>query len=80
MNFNAEALYYNDAFQLFLDRQTYKKGIRDREDFKHDVFAEILASESETIAQCKAAAQRVARQYQRDVRNDVALVDRSVVI
>lgn len=80
MDFSIEELYYSDRFQSFLDKQTYKKGIRERADFKHDVFAEILASDAASIAECKAAAQRVGRQYQRDQRDDSELVDRSVVV
>jgi hypothetical protein len=80
MDFSIEDMYYSDRFQTFLDKQTYKKAIREREDFKHDVFAEIIASDCTSIGECKAAAQRVGRQYQNDAKIDTDLIDRSIIV
>jgi len=80
MFFCIDELYFSDQFQSYLDKQTYKKAIRDREDYRHDVFAEIIASGAETVNDCRNAAQRVARQYRKDQLLESAMFDGSVVI
>ena len=77
---DVEQLYYSDQFQSFLDRLTFKSKIRAREDYKHDVFAEILSVDADSLRDCKRAAWRVADDYIRESKRDAAIIDRSVLI
>jgi hypothetical protein len=80
MDFSVERLYYNDRFQSFLDKLTYKSRIRDREDFKHDVFAEMIGVDVESVEGAKRAARRIAYQYIRDAEQEGAIVDQGAII
>lgn len=80
MDFSVDRLYYSDDFQSFIDRLAYKSGILDREDYKHDVFAEIIAVDADTMLLCKRAARRVAYQYNRQSQLEQAMFDGSVVV
>ena len=80
MNLNVDDLYYSDTFQFFLDRLAYKTGILDRDDFKHDVFVEILESDADTNLLCKRAARRIAYQYGRDSQIEQAMIDGRVIV
>ena len=80
MDFSVERLYYSNDFQSFIDRLTYKTGIRDREDYKHDVFAEIIATDADSIIDCKRAARRVAYQRGRELQFEQATFDGAVIV
>jgi hypothetical protein len=80
MDFSVERLYYSNDFQSFIDRLTYKTGIRDREDYKHDVFAEIIATDAESLIDCKRAARRVAYQHGRELQFEQATFDGAVIV
>ena len=63
---DVEALYYSTQFQNMIAILARKKSISDLDDFRHDVFVEILSCGAESKAECKRAAWRVAYQYERD--------------
>lgn len=63
---DVEAMYYSEPFQNMLSILARKKSIKDVEDFRHDVFIEILSCGAESKPDCKKAAWRVAYQYERD--------------
>lgn len=63
---DVEALYYSEQFQNMLAILARKKSIRDLDDFRHDVFIEILSCGAGSKPECNRAAWRVAYQYERD--------------
>lgn len=63
---DVEALYYSEQFQNMLAILARKKSIGDLDDFRHDVFIEILSCGADSRNECKKAAWRVAYQYERD--------------
>jgi hypothetical protein len=80
MDFSVDRLYYSDHYQSFIDRLAYKTGILGRDDFKHDVFSEIIAADVDTLIDCKRAARRIAYQYGRDSAIEQAMIDGRVIV
>lgn len=60
-----EELAYDDRFESLLEKIASEKRIRDFDDFRQDVFLEILNDGCSTDQEYKRAARRVAHRYAR---------------
>lgn len=63
---NITELYNDENFNDVLVHLSNLKRIKEFDDFKQDVFLEILNREYKTLKACKAAANRVAYKYGSD--------------
>lgn len=61
--FNITELYYNDQFNNLLILMANRKKIYSFDDFRQDVFLEIVDHDYKTMKECKRAANRVAQRY-----------------
>ena len=81
---NITELYCNDSFDNLLVIIANQRRIKDFDDFRQDVFLEIIESNYSTMQECKRAARRVGQRYAAggnyfDI-SDISLTDESGVI
>ena len=58
-------LYSDERFNNLIDKLASKKKIKEFDDFRQDVFLEIMESGAETREKCIGCANKVASQYYR---------------
>lgn len=63
-------LYTDEKFNNLIDSVAAKKKIRDFDDFRQDVFAEILESKASNRARCVSCINKIASQYYRSAFED----------
>ena len=63
-------LYEDDRFNTFLEMVAEKNKIREFDDFKQDVFLDIIERGYTTPAECKRAARKIGMRYYRAAKYD----------
>lgn len=72
--FDITELYYNDNFNNLLIINANRKKIYNFDDFKQDVFLEIIDTNCKTMKACKTVANRVAKRHG-DMTTEVDIMD-----
>lgn len=69
---DTRALYTDQRFTSYLRKLARKAAIKadDFEDFKHDIFFEVLHNEAETIEDAERVARKIQQQYWRERENE----------
>ena len=63
---NVEKLYFDESFTSFLLWLANKNIVDEFDDFRQEVFAEIIERDCDSLADCKRAANRIVKRISRN--------------
>jgi len=76
--FDITELYYNEQFNNLLVLMANKKQIIDFDDFRQDVFLEIIDNGCKSMKACKTVANRIAKRYY-DIQKETDIMNMAYI-